>query len=201
MSTLGRGSYHHGDLRAALLSQARSKLAQSSTLSLRALAKETGVTPTAVYRHFADKQALESALAAQGYGELLQCLKTEHETNIHAREDMWRLAWAYITWARDNEPLFSLMFTTQCDPTVPERVKAVKDLTAFLSSQVQHWYPHHATGTFLTALWGFVHGITTLYLQGKILTSATADVTQEISLEEQVHCLWLTFISPLSLEH
>ena len=191
VSTLGRDSYHHGDLRAALLTQALAMLGQSPTFSLRALAKKTGVTPTAVYRHFADKQALESALAAQGYEELLLRMKSESESHVHSRGDVWRLAYAYITWASDNEPLFSLMFTTHCDPNAPERVAAVNSLKAFLAQQVQLWYPGYDNDMFLTVMWGFVHGTATLYLQGKIL----ADQDATGGIEETVRSLWETFTS------
>src|SRR3989344_5606520 len=61
-------AYHHGDLRNALIDAGLTALEaqDASELSLRALARELGVSANAVYRHFADKEALLSALAAEG---------------------------------------------------------------------------------------------------------------------------------------
>ena len=60
--------YHHGDLRAALLDAADALLDQGGdgAVSLREAARMAGVSPTAAYRHFADKVALLAALALAG---------------------------------------------------------------------------------------------------------------------------------------
>lgn len=181
MSTLGRDSYHHGDLRTELLDKAQLLLTDSPTFSLRALAKEAGVSPTATYRHFADKQALESALAARGYEDLLAALRSARG-EVHSQGDLWRLAFAYVTWADANKPLFELMFTTSCDPTSPERVRAVAALKEFLAGEVVQWFPERADPGFLTGVWALVHGVATLYVQKKILTDD--DATLEQRLEE-----------------
>lgn len=74
------GTYHHGDLRAACLRAARELLEEdgSAGLSLRAVARRAGVSATAPYRHFADRDALVSAVAAQGYRELAEHLAAAH---------------------------------------------------------------------------------------------------------------------------
>ncbi|MDE2595168.1 MAG: helix-turn-helix transcriptional regulator, partial [Burkholderiales bacterium] len=61
--------YHHGNLRAALIEAGLQALEQTdaSELSLRAIAREVGVSANAAYRHFADKQGLLSAMAAEGF--------------------------------------------------------------------------------------------------------------------------------------
>lgn len=67
-----KDSYHHGQLRTAILAAARARLRStpSQELSLRELAREAGVSPHAPYRHFSGKDALYEALAATGYREL-----------------------------------------------------------------------------------------------------------------------------------
>ena len=70
MSTLKSPAraYHHGDLRSALVAAGLKALEQgdAADLSLRQIAREVGVSATAVYRHFPDKQALLGALAEEG---------------------------------------------------------------------------------------------------------------------------------------
>ncbi|MFD8570485.1 TetR/AcrR family transcriptional regulator [Streptomyces sp. NPDC059639] len=69
--TTGRG-YHHGDLRAALLTAARELLSEHGVaqFSVSALAKRAGVSSGAPYRHFADRQALLAAVAAEAADRL-----------------------------------------------------------------------------------------------------------------------------------
>ena len=63
-------TYHHGNLRAALLEEAERALAAGEDLSLRELARRAGVSHAAPRRHFADKQALLDALATDGFERL-----------------------------------------------------------------------------------------------------------------------------------
>src|SRR5471032_1080703 len=68
--------YHHGDLRRALI-DAASRLLEAegpSALSLRAVAREAGVSPTAPYHHFKDKGELLQAVAYEGWDLLDQAL-------------------------------------------------------------------------------------------------------------------------------
>src|SRR3954467_12335957 len=60
-------TYHHGNLRTALLAAAETALAAGADLSMRELAREVGVSHAAPRRHFADKQALLDALAEDGF--------------------------------------------------------------------------------------------------------------------------------------
>ena len=69
MTTSAR-TYHHGNLREALLTAAESALASGGDLSLRALARQVGVSHAAPRRHFSDKQALLDALAEDGFVRL-----------------------------------------------------------------------------------------------------------------------------------
>ena len=73
--------YHHGDLRTTLLRAAEAHIALEGTerLSLRALAREAGVSATAPYRHFDDRQALLVALATDGFDELAVVTPTSIE--------------------------------------------------------------------------------------------------------------------------
>ncbi len=74
------GPYHHGDPRAACVRAARELLEEggSAGLSLRAVARRAGVSATAPYRHYADREALVSAVAAEGYRELAGYLAAAH---------------------------------------------------------------------------------------------------------------------------
>ncbi|MCC2105214.1 MAG: helix-turn-helix transcriptional regulator, partial [Hyphomicrobiales bacterium] len=68
-TTVEQSSYHHGDLRAALVAEGMRQLGGEGAgdLSLRGVARAVGVSATAVYRHFPDKDALLSAIAEEGF--------------------------------------------------------------------------------------------------------------------------------------
>src|ERR1700738_3378341 len=86
-------SYHHGDLPAALLRAAMELLEQggATELSLRAVARHAGVSAAAPYRHYADRNALLSAVSAMGYRELAAHLVAAHPSPS-TRDDLAAIA-------------------------------------------------------------------------------------------------------------
>jgi AcrR family transcriptional regulator len=105
--------YHHGDLAAELMALACDHIAEHGIdkLSLRALAREAGVSPTAPYRHFPTKQCLLAALATQGFRELDS--RVREATADRAGDPVAALhgiGHAYIDWARQEPVKYRLMF-------------------------------------------------------------------------------------------
>lgn len=103
--------YHHGDLRAALLTRAEATLREGGIdgLSLRQLARDTGVSHAAPSRHFRDKQALLDALAVTGFqrlGDRFDQAATEGPITTRLQT----VAHAYLRFAVDNPELLPLMF-------------------------------------------------------------------------------------------
>jgi AcrR family transcriptional regulator len=103
-------SYHHGNLRAALLEAAERSLGRGE-LSLRELAREIGVSHAAPRRHFADKQALLDALAEDGFErlgrELDDAMAAAGDT---LRDQLGAFARAYVRFATEHAALLELMF-------------------------------------------------------------------------------------------
>ncbi|MGA5652306.1 TetR/AcrR family transcriptional regulator [Streptomyces seoulensis] len=123
--------YHHGDLRAALLQSAERTLREkgAAALSLRELARATGVSHAAPGRHFKDKQALLDALALAGYERLNQALTAAADTGPDAdfEQRMTALARAYLGFAIDNPELLELMFARKHEPDSSDRLAAAVD--------------------------------------------------------------------------
>jgi AcrR family transcriptional regulator len=105
-------SYHHGSLRQALLTEGRSMLASNGveSVTLRELARRVNVSHAAPRRHFADRDALLAAIAAQGFDELVGALQAAAELP-NAKERLTSYARQFIRFARDNGPLVSFMFS------------------------------------------------------------------------------------------
>jgi AcrR family transcriptional regulator len=106
-------AYHHGNLRAALLAQAEQTLRERGLdgLSLRDLARQTGVSHGAPRRHFADRQALLEALAETGFGRLGAQLRAAAEEAGEDYEARLRaVGLAYVRFAISDAALLELMF-------------------------------------------------------------------------------------------
>ncbi|MFG2955890.1 TetR/AcrR family transcriptional regulator [Streptomyces sp. NPDC048291] len=112
--------YHHGDLRAALLTSAERTLREKGTaaLSLRELARDVGVSHAAPGRHFKDKQALLDALALNGFERLNQALDSADVPDAPLEARVTALARAYVTFTVDNPELLEVMYSRKHDPDV-----------------------------------------------------------------------------------
>src|SRR5271154_5377596 len=104
--------YHHGDLERALIAAARGLLEKEGieALSLRAVARAVGVSPAAPYHHFADKDALLAAVAAQGFRELTAAMKKRMTRETEPTKRFLGTGAGYVAFAAANPALFRLMF-------------------------------------------------------------------------------------------
>lgn len=169
MSTSQR-SYHHGDLRAALVSSAVEMLEADEPYSMRAVARRAGVSPTAPYRHFADRTALDSAVAVEGFRDLTACLEAADDpmaVDEDPVEVLSRLCVVYVSFALRRPALFRLMFGNDRDDSASDRVQASQALHAVLGDVLARVLPGEATPSLSTALWGLAHGLAFLHLDGK----------------------------------
>ena len=106
-------AYHHGDLRSALVEAGLRHLESGgeAEISLRQLAREAGVSATAVYRHFPDKRALLGALAAEGLARLGAAQRQASEAAGGGPDGFAATGRAYVRFALANPALFRLAFT------------------------------------------------------------------------------------------
>ncbi|WP_083562689.1 TetR/AcrR family transcriptional regulator [Mycobacterium malmoense] len=173
--------YHHGDLPAALVRAAIDLLEEggAAELSLRAVARRAGVSPSAPYRHFAVRDELLSAVAAVGYRELGEALVKAHPAPNSA-DDLAAIAVAYVQFALTRPGLFRVMFGGPCDPDSPDRAAAVEAIHEYLNSVVRKAFPAADPETMPTALWALVHGLAFLHLDGKLDASSKRAVSNRV---------------------
>src|SRR5262245_29389962 len=107
-----RPGYHHGDLRRALILAARRILEHEGLagLSLRAAAREAGVSQAAPYHHFKDKDALLGAVAAEGFDALAEAMRTRMAACRDPASTLSAAGEGYVAFAVANPALFQLMF-------------------------------------------------------------------------------------------
>jgi AcrR family transcriptional regulator len=119
--------YHHGNLRTVLLEQAERTLADGGDLSLRALARQAGVSHAAPRRHFADKQALLDALAEDGFERLGAELRTAIGGAGDFEGRLLAFARAYVRFATEHAALLELMFAGKHRPGAADSLREAAD--------------------------------------------------------------------------
>ena len=116
-----RGTYHHGNLEEALIAAATQMVRENGAehLSLRAVAAEVGVSPSAAYHYYPDKDSLISGVGT----ELFERLADLQESALSkypgknakgARARFRALGIGYFEWATSEPNLFRLMFGGYC---------------------------------------------------------------------------------------
>ena len=188
-----RDTYHHGDLRGALIKAARAEVKAQGidALSLRKVAKAVGVDPSATYRHFKSKDELAQAVAAEGYGELT--LAMERELAAAPAEDatarFLSTGRAYIRFALAQPNLFRAMFAiagqdgVEIKPEGPVTRSAYAILSACLDD-LEREAPF-APGKRAVAealVWSNIHGLANLLIDGHLGgAAAQADELSRVS--------------------
>ena len=169
------GRYHHGDLRSALIEEGLSQLDTKApdAVSLREIARNVGVSATAVYRHFPDKAALLTALCEVG-GERLAAAFREAMAGAPDKRGAFRaMGRAYVKFALHNPSIFRLMMT-QAEPDGARNASpgATADPFGMLSDTLNTLLPPDASNADRKIkrlqAWSMVHGLAMLMLDGQV---------------------------------
>lgn len=169
-----QGDYHHGDLRVAALALGLKKLAEQEVpnLGLRELARELGVSATALYRHFANKDALLDALADEGVRQLGESQRRAIEVAGNDRSAFQATGEAYVKWAVANPALFALTFARKSRSDLGSEQGAENQAFKLLQAGISAVLPGIAEGPERAAAalhaWSLVHGLSHLILAGQI---------------------------------
>ncbi|MFT5520207.1 MAG: AcrR family transcriptional regulator [Enterobacterales bacterium] len=171
-------SYHHGDLQQKLLDEATLMIEESGIegLSLRKLALRAGVSRTAPYHHFKDKNELLCAIAENGYKiRNVQALAILNNKNQSVREKFHFFVHDYVQFAYENQELYELMFGRAIWKQ-QNSTQALRDV-AYPCFQHQldmtkNWQENgliksdENTLRLAQVIWGTVHGIAKLLIDG-----------------------------------
>jgi len=182
-------NYHHGDLRQALIDAALARLREggATALSLRALAKDVGVSATAVYRHFADKESLLAAIATEGFEGLKRETllgRDEADAGNQPADPLARFAGigrGYVRYAREHPAHYRLMFGPRMldIERYPDLARAASESYAVLETTVAEGVnagalKHNDIQLLSTTAWSLVHGLASLIIDG-LIDSRLAD--------------------------
>jgi AcrR family transcriptional regulator len=171
-------SYHHGDLKNALIKAGADILSKEgvSALSLRKVARKAGVSHAAPYAHFTDKQALIAAISTAGYKQLYE--KIAQVAEQYRSDPLRRLveaSWAYVQFALDEPDQFKVTLSGMIEkeqdyPAFVETAKQTFNLVVEIVAQCQQAGILRQGAADLTAVsvWALTHGFVTLLLENQV---------------------------------
>jgi AcrR family transcriptional regulator len=171
------GHYHHGDLRQALLDEALRTIQADGVehLTLRAVGEKLGVSRTALYRHFSDKQALLAVVGREGFRMLRMALTDALERGGRGRDGFEAMGVAYVQFAVTHPSHYRVMFgrfIESCSKDaefVQEATAAFQVLVDSLVEQQQAGLVRRDDPVVLARLiWAIVHGIAMLVIDGQL---------------------------------
>lgn len=169
-------TYHHGNLRQALIDEAARTLERdgAEAITFRGLARSLGVSHAAPGHHFADRHELLAELAADGYAAIADAM-TEAMEGAEPEEWLARTGHAYVRFGIAHPELYRMMFASQLmTEECPERLFIESSRAYMLLLRASHrrdLLVDPTTRPMETpelAAWSIVHGAVMLYLDGQL---------------------------------
>jgi AcrR family transcriptional regulator len=176
--TVKKRAYHHGDLERALVETAVHLIKEEGVpaLTLRGVGARVGVSRTALYRHFDDKEALLARVAAEGFKRFHEALAAAASRALARRANpLPAMATAYLQFALGNPSHYQTMFSGvvanwQRYPDLVKHGQAAFNvlLDTVRSEQERGRIGAGAPLDFAEIIWALSHGLATLGLAGQI---------------------------------
>jgi AcrR family transcriptional regulator len=181
-----RGAYHHGDLRRALLDQALETIRSEgvAALTLRAAGDKLGVSRTALYRHFSDKNALLVAVATEGFRMLKEQTLAAWTSGGGGHAGFRAMGLAYVGFAVANPAHYHVMFggfvPGACDPDLDrEGTGAFQVLVDALVDQQRAGLVRRDDPIQLARfVWAVVHGVALLVIDRQLHDDSASGLTE-----------------------
>lgn len=182
-------TYHHGDLRYALIKAALHQAEQggAEAISIKALAKQLGVSQPAPYRHFADREALLAAVTAEAFRQFSALLR-EAVAKPSKQSKLLRLALATLDFGLRRNGIYRLMFasrTVSCAAKGSELHEATRETFALVIEALEAPAVGYLRERQALKIWAALHGVVMLAEQG-LLTGEAAHATREELVEDFV---------------
>jgi len=170
--------YHHGDLKNALIKAGAELLLEEGarSLSLRKVAAKVGVSHSAPYAHFLDKESLIAAITTEGFHQLYQRLEATILSNQERPSELLlEVAWAYVQFAQESPAFYKLMFSgiLEHEKIYPDFVSTSKANFQLLVDLVQRCQSAGVLSDqpkeiLAVSVWSLVHGFVSLLMERQI---------------------------------
>ena len=182
-------TYHHGDLREAMVRAAlvEAERGGPEAISIKALAKKLGVSQPAPYRHFADREALLQAVTAEAFRQF-NAIMREAIDKPSKRSKLSRLARATLDFGLQRNGIYRLMFASRvmaCASKDSELHAAAMETFALVLEALEVPAVGLLRERHALQIWASLHGVVMLAEQG-LLTGQVAGITREELVEDIV---------------
>ena len=192
-------SYHHGELRQALIAAARLLIneRQGNDFSLSDACRRAGVSTAAPYRHFADKTAIIAEVVAQGFVDMTNRFRVATEPHARgARERIIAVGQVYLSFAIGEPALFRMMFSQKPSLSEDDLVTTHgKACFAYVLQEVIDYCAFHGVvgnaQMIAVQLWTLVHGAASLTIDGDYAKVAPQIDTQDMMASGAERLLFL----------
>lgn len=177
-------SYHHGDLRRALIESARNVLSEGGTskLSLREVARRSGVSHASAYYHFKNKTELVAAVAVVAFEDLAKMTESVSHGDLCHLEQLEALAAAYVRFALENPQEFRLMYLPELrsDAVRTEVEQAGRAgyerlVALIVALQAEGHIARGEPEDIAISAWALMHGLATLMIDGPLYRNARTE--------------------------
>lgn len=167
-----KGSYHHGDLRSALVEVTAQLVREKGArgFSVSEAARRVGVSIAAPYRHFADREALLAAVATQGFAQMQDVLGGLTRPGDPV-DGAVAIAEAYVAFARADTARFEVMFAAGIDKDRhPELLECASRVQSQLEDALSDLVRDDPAGPARRAaeLWSIAHGVAVLVVEHRL---------------------------------
>lgn len=175
-----RRSYHHGDLKSALIDAAVQLIAERGVheFSLAAASRRLGVAASAPYAHFADRDALLAAVAAHGLAAFEAELEARTKEERGPRRRLVAITRAYVEFAGSNKALFATLFEASVDKErysdIAEGEQRIDDAFRHSVRRLLDSDDEASIERVASAVEALAHGNATLLLDGRFGTGQAA---------------------------
>jgi len=190
---LNKNTYHHGNLKEAIILEALRLLALQSTkeLSFRQISRNIGVVPSAPYNHFKNKEYLLEEIIAVGKNKLFEIIEIEKKKSSVPSEQLLLIAKAYLNFALKEKTIFNLMFSETNKDLIFLTDKIVLQFFIIVSEKFKFGKRVKLTekGSAITA-WSMIHGLATITNKSNIsLLENRLEIKLE-SIYKEMSAIW-----------
>src|SRR3954466_2795656 len=190
LSRKPENTYHHGDLRDALIKAALREAEQggAEAISIKALAKQLGVSQPAPYRHFAGRDALLAAGTAGAFRQRRAILR-EARAKPSKQSKLSRLAQATLEFGLKRNGIYRLMFASRTGAGAArgsELHDATRETFALVIEALEVPAVGYLRERQALKIWAALHGVVMLAEQG-LFTGEAAHATREELVEDFVN--------------
>ncbi|TGN13701.1 TetR/AcrR family transcriptional regulator [Leptospira ilyithenensis] len=188
-----KANYHHGDLRNSIFKSCHKLLQKKKPqeISLRTVADMAGVSHTAIYRHFKDKDELLEVMASYGFDRLARSQKKAFDQASNPKKGFVLLGLAYIKFALVNPNYYRLMFQTKTvNPSQELKRSKIRSYSVLLGScktylESKNKNTNHREYAIMA--WSLVHGYSNLLIETDFPKSEASSLNKSVlSLAEDI---------------